>query len=196
MATDLQIANSALIKCGGRTISSLTEAVKEARLCNTQFTSARQAVLRSYPSQFAINRVQLTINDAIPEYEYSNAFDLPEDFIRVVELNEGEEEYVLESGRILINASEVRLRYVWNYAGPEYPDPLWNEALSLYLAWDICYALTQSGELRDRLWQDYEKALKLTRWVNAKEGARQAVSAERFLEARRNRASFPRDPMT
>lgn len=196
MATELQLANSALIKCGGRTISSLTDTVKEARTCNERFNDCRMAVLRAYPASFAITRAKLTIVDAVPAYEYSSAFDLPEDFIRVVELNEGEEQYQLEGGRILINADEVRLRYVWNYAGPQYPDPLWNEAFALNLAWEISYTLTQSGELRDRLWEDYSKMLKLARFVNSTEGARKAVSAEQFLDSRMTRGRFPRDPMT
>lgn len=196
MATNLEIANRALILIGGRTVLSLNEGNKEARLCNEAFDGCRAAVLRSYPSKFAITRAVLTITDEAPAFGFANSFELPDNFIRLVELNEGEEQYEIEGGFILSDSSELRLKYVWDFKGPNYPDTIWNEALAIYLGWTISYSLTQSGELRDRMWMDYEKVMKTARWVNSKEGPAKQLTAEQYLDSRMNRGTFPRDPGT
>lgn len=196
MATALDIANRALTLIGGRTILSLTEGNKEARLCNDSFDSCRAAVLRAYPAKFSITRDTLTITEEAPKFGYANSFELPDNFIRLISLNEGDESYEIEGGFILSDSSELRIRYVWDFKGPNYPDPIWNEALAIYLAWSISYALTQSGELRDRLWQDYTQVMKMARWANATEGAAKQVSAEQRLDARMNRGRYPSDPGT
>lgn len=196
MATRLQIANGALIKLGGRTISSLSGTDKESRLCNERLGPCRQALLRLYPWQFAIARVTLDTVASTPEFGYSNAFTLPTDCLRVVTVNEGDEQYRVEGGLLLSDSSEVRLRYIIDYDEDEFTDPLFCESLSLYLAWDIAYALTQSSETQDRMWLLFSKLAPFARHAGATEQGAQIVEANDFVEARMSRSRFVRDPGT
>lgn len=196
MATRLQIANGALIKLGGRTIVSLAGTDKESRLCNERLDPCRQAVLRSYPWQFATKRVELTTLATAPAFGYTNAFTLPTDCLRVVTVNEGDEQYRVENQVLLSDASSIRLRYVYDYVSDTFPDPLFCEALSLYLAWDIAYALSQSSEVQERMWALYMKIAPTARHTSSTEHGAQIVEAEDFLEARMGRGRFVRDPGT
>lgn len=197
MATRLQIANGALVKLGARTISSLSGTDKESRLCNERFDSCRKALLRLYPWQFAIVRATLDTVTSTPEFGYSNAFTLPTGCLRVVTVNEGDEQYRVEGGLLLSDASEVRLRYVADYdTDEEFVDPLFCEALSLYLAWDIAYALTQSSETQDRMWILFNKMVPFARHTGSTEHGAQIVEANDFVESRMSRSRFVRDPGT
>ncbi len=196
MATRLQIANGALIKLGGRTISSLAGTDKESRLCNDRLDPCRQIVLRSYAWPFATKRVELTTLTTTPAFGYSNAFVLPTDCLRVVTVNEGDEQYRTENGVLLSDASSIRLRYVYDYTADSFTDPLFCEALSLYLAWDIAYALTQSSETQERMWALYSKLAPTARNTASTEHGAQIMEAEDFLEARFGRGRFVRDPGT
>jgi hypothetical protein len=54
-----EICNSALIKCGSKPISSITDSNKRAELCTTMYPKVRDKLLRSHPWNFAIRRMPL-----------------------------------------------------------------------------------------------------------------------------------------
>lgn len=198
MATKVQIANGALVKLGGRTISSLAGTEKEAKLCNARFDACRQFVLRAFPWPFAMGRVILDSGDeaAAPAFDFEHAYTLPADFLRVFVVNESDEAHRVEAGTILSDASEIRLRYVTDYDEADFPDPAFNEALSCYLAFDIAYALTQSSEVRNAMWQLYLEAMKQAKHIASTEQSVTVVEAEDFIEARLARGRYVRDPGT
>jgi len=57
---DVDIANSALIKLGAKTISALDAGSRAADILNEQFTKVRDAVFRLHPWNSILNRVKLT----------------------------------------------------------------------------------------------------------------------------------------
>jgi hypothetical protein len=63
-ATVEDICNSALIKCGSKTITSISEANKRAELCTIMYPKVRDKVLKSHPWNFAIKRAALDYNKA------------------------------------------------------------------------------------------------------------------------------------
>lgn len=91
MASEVEICNSALIKLGDDTITSLTDDSKRARLCNAQFARLRDEVLRAHPWNFAIRRASLAKLSQAPAFEFAAAFRLPEDpyCLRVLLLFDG-----------------------------------------------------------------------------------------------------------
>lgn len=196
MATKLQIANGALIKLGGRTISSLAGTDKESRLCNERIDQVRKAVLRLYPWPFARDRRVLTTLSTTPVFGFENAFVLPTTFLRVVQVNEGDENWRIENGEILSDAAEVRLSFVRDYDLTDFPDPLFCEVMSCYLAWDIAYALTQSADMQDRMWLLFTKVMPVAKHVSATESSAPIVEANDWVDSRMNRGRFVRDPGT
>jgi len=56
MATAVSICSNALRKLGDDPITSLTDDTERARLCNAFYEPTRDAVLRSHPWNFAIER--------------------------------------------------------------------------------------------------------------------------------------------
>lgn len=85
MASDLEICNSALIKCGVEQIASLNDLNKRAKLCKSQYERSKLKLLREGNWNFAIKRVSLTgLLTPVPVFYFDQFFDLPSDFIKLI----------------------------------------------------------------------------------------------------------------
>jgi hypothetical protein len=167
----VEVVNIALTHLGSELISSLTEGSKAAVHANAHWLNVRQAVLRAYPWACAKKWVQLapTIDPVLnPNYTYS--FLLPEDCMRVVGTNIDDDEWEIESGRMLYNNNLLVLCYVQDIGDdvPSY-DPLLVQALGLRMAHTLAYTLTQSNAIRDTMWENYRKITNEARTVNSQE---------------------------
>lgn len=93
----------------------------------TQFwDTARQETLRANTWHCARKRVQLTPTTTAPAFGYSNAFNLPGDFVRFVDVNVtgfGEfRDYVREGRQLLSNSTPLNLIYIYDLTDIDYWD--------------------------------------------------------------------------
>ena len=94
MATsETAIANSALAKIGAKSILSLDDDSREARLMKQQFAPLRDMLLRSHPWNFAIKRLELAASSTAPIFGFDNRFVLPVDYLRVLEIDSEDQEW-------------------------------------------------------------------------------------------------------
>lgn len=193
--TSTSICNSALIKVGAETITSLDENNKRARLCKEQYEKIKKDLLASHPWNFAIARKDLAQIVDTPLYEFDFAFLIPNDVLRVLStsLNVGnqigERKWNVEinpttSQKILLcNDEQVNIRYLKDI-DEAFFSPLFTEVLATKLAFDICYSLTQSATLASLMKQEYDAKLKEARSYDAAEGSVRVVDADDWLLAR------------
>lgn len=178
------IANSALTKLGAQLITSLDEDTKEARLCAARIYEIRDLILRMHPWNFATKRVVLSPQSTTPEFEYSYQFTLPTDCLRILRVRPETEDYRSENGLILANVNTLELVYIYRVTNPVLIEPLCAEVISCYLAYDISYALIQTGSIQEQLYSLYEQKLRQAKSVDAKENPAQELEANLFLESR------------
>jgi hypothetical protein len=165
----VQICNSALIKLGARTIGSLSEDKKEAKLCNEQYAKLRDEVLRSYPWNFAIRRAKLTKLLTDPVWGYSNQFQLPADYVRIIKPEDATMDFRIEADKLLTNDSSVNILYVGREENTALFDPMFKEALALRIASELAYPLVQSTALQQAMLEAYKIVLQDTRSADAQE---------------------------
>jgi hypothetical protein len=184
MATDIEICNSALIKVGAGRIVSLDEDSASARLCKEQYPKVLLDLLRAHPWSFAIKRVQLA-ETTQPEYGYVSAFQLPNDCLRVLEM-EGHEtiEWRKEGRTIVTDASTVKIKYISSNIPPGNFDNNFAEALAAKIAADICYSLVQSVTLREQLMNEAQMKLAQARSFDSQEGSPRVPYAKDWLYSR------------
>lgn len=185
MATALEICNSALTQIGGNTISSLTEAVKNAEVCNQRYDSVKCAVLRSHPWNCAVTRASLSPTGNDPAFGFANEFALPRNCLRLLNLSQLDIPHRLEKNKILCDEATVDVMYVADIAEASW-DPLLTETVTAALAADICYSIVGSTSLADYFRALYEAKLKEARFVDATEGTPasiDSVSAAGSLES-------------
>ena len=113
------------------------------------FSDVARAELRRHAWSFAMDRTTLAADSTPPKFDYSNAFVLPGDYLRLVVLNDlwidtsireaAQEDlpiYTIEGKRILANLdAPLRIRYVTDVTNaPDTWDALFCEVFALALA--------------------------------------------------------------
>jgi len=177
MTVAVDIANSALIKLGQSPIQSLTEDVKQAKLCNLQYQKIVNRMLRAHPWTFAVQRAALTPIVSPLEFGDENVFSIPADCLRVLGISSGSC-YTIEQNYLLTSDANIELRYISEQVPEEYFDTNFQEAASSALAADLCYALTNSTSLKQLLIDEAEF------WVSqARSFSAQEISPENYTHS-------------
>jgi hypothetical protein len=180
MASPLEICNSALTKLGGRRIDSLTQNIKEARLCNEAYPLLRDELLQSHPWNFATARVELAQLTSIPAFDYDYEYQLPSDCLRVIDIENPDYDikWEVSGDKLLSNEETVKIKYIKKETNTSKFSPVFIQALSLRLAWDLAYSLIQSGT-QAQYWQSaYENYLRSARSYDSQEGKPEEVIDE------------------
>ena len=180
--TFVEIANRAITYLGGEVITSLDDDTKEGRACKRLYEQTRDALLRDHPWNFAIKRSSLAANTTAPEFEYTNAFDFPNDTLRIIEVDTTEE-WAVEGRQIVSDAAApLDIVYIERVTDPNLFDAKFIEAFSLRLAADIAYDITASQTVAATAENKYATLLKEARLVDAQESL--SANEQSWLDAR------------
>ena len=191
MASVVNMCNSALNLIGASTISALTEDTKNARLCNQRYEPVRNRVFRSHNWNCLIKRVQLAQNSTAPVIEYSYAYALPSDCLRVLKIHNATTDsvvsnldYKIEGKNIVTDETTVYVVYIALDTDPNNYDAYLREAISHQLAADICYAITNNATLANNYMARADERLREARFIDATENSLDTVEANEFTDAR------------
>lgn len=185
-ATEVSICSNALLMLGAQPINDLTDDNDRARIASNLFESQRDAVLRAHPWNCAVKRVALAPDAVAPAFDWDYAFTLPSDFMRALSVGQdgAQDEFTIESGKLLCNVNPAYLRYVWRNENPATWDGLLVQAMELQMAAAMAYGITQSASLRDSLRQEVALFMKRARAVDGQDGSPEMLGNERWLAAR------------
>jgi hypothetical protein len=191
MASVVDIANSALNLLGASTISALTDDSKNARLCNQRYEPVRNRVFRSHAWNCLTKRVQLAQDTTAPVVEYSYAYTLPSDCLRVLKIHTGVTDsiasdinYKVEGRKVKTNEGTVYLVYVALVTDPNEYDVYLQEAISHQLAADIAYAVTNNATLANNYMDRADERLREARFIDATENSLGIIESNEFTDAR------------
>tara|TARA_Y100000389_G_scaffold187739_1_gene209504 strand:- start:222 stop:800 length:579 start_codon:yes stop_codon:yes gene_type:complete len=191
MASIVDMCNSALNLLGASTISALTDDSKNARLCNQRFDSVRNRVFRSHAWNCLHKRVQLAQNSTAPVVEYTYAYALPSDCLRVLKIHNGTTDsiasaidYKLEGRNVVTDEGTVYLIYVALDTDPNNYDSYLQESISHQLAADLCYAITNNATLANNYMTRADERLREARFIDATENSLGTIESNEFTDAR------------
>ena len=191
MASVVDICNSALNLLGASTISALTDDSKNARLCNQRYEPVRNRVFRGHAWNCLHKRVQLAQNSTAPVIEYSNAYALPADCLRVLKIHNGTTDsiassidYKLEGRNIVTDEGTVYLIYIALETDPNNYDTYLQESISHQLAADLAYAITNNATLANQYMTRADERLREARFVDATENSLGTIESSEFTDAR------------
>jgi hypothetical protein len=191
MASVVDMCNSALNLLGASTISALTDDSKNARLCNQRYEPVRNRVFRSHAWNCLHKRVQLAQNSTAPVVEYSYAYALPSDCLRVLKVHNGttdsiasDIDYKLEGRNIVTNEGTVYIIYIAIDTDPNNYDTYLQESISHQLAADLAYAVTNNATLADKYMVRADERLREARFIDATENSLGTIESSEFTDAR------------
>ena len=191
MASVVDICNSGLNLLGASTISALTDDSKNARLCNQRYESVRDRVFRSHSWNCLTKRVQLAQDSTAPVIEYTYAYTLPTDCLRVLKVHNGTTDsiasaldYKVEGRKIKTDEGTLYLIYIAIDTDPNNYDSYLRESISHQLAADLAYAITSNATLANNYMARADERLREARFIDATENSSGTIESSEFTDAR------------
>jgi hypothetical protein len=156
---------------GGRTINSFTEESDGAKIASNLWETVRDDILRSHPWNCAVKRVVLAPDTEAPAYDWTAAFTLPGDFLRLLSVGEYDQniDFRLEGGKILCDESALPLRYIFRNENTVAWDAALVNVMTYAMAAAMAYGITQSASMVDMMTRKLEMAKKSARAVDGSE---------------------------
>jgi len=203
-SSEVDIVNSALIKVGEETISSLDDSSRQAVAAKREYPLMRDGLIRSYRWNFAVERVSLAPDGTAPPFGFENRFRLPTDCLAVIGLYDADassatrldrnytgndEPWKVEGRFIHADGTELKIFYLKQVTNVGDFDPLFAECLSWRLAADLAYFLSTGLQQAQRAEEGFFRALRQARIADAFEGTPEVVFASDWLDARSHRST-------
>jgi len=192
--TAVDICNIALTThLGANSISSFDEDTREGLLARTSYNEIRDEVLRAHPWNCATRRASIPANATAPEWGFDFAYQIPNDCLRVLEVN-GEQAGVgggegwlwqVEENTIVTDlSSPLEIRYIFrNVTVSRYDAELVNAlALRLALAWTE--PLVKAANLKQAMFDLYREAITSARGSDGQEGSPKRIQSSSWINVR------------
>lgn len=168
--SSVSICSNALAKLGDDPITSLSDPTHRAKKCLQKYDPSRKAVLRDHVWHDSRKREQLAQLVEAPEWEYTYAYQLPHDYIRMVKTSLGRyDNYTIEGNKLLCNVNEIYIVYIYDNADVTTYDALHVEALETKLAFELALSIAGKASYRDGMAQEYMSKLRDAKAVNGQE---------------------------
>lgn len=145
--TDIELCSRALLKIGAMPITGFDDGSAEAEVAGALYPLVRDGLLSSYPWSFATAQLTLPKLAQSPTADYSNAFQLPSDFLRALSVGTGTKgrgvTYRIQGQTLQTDSDNVILTYVYRADETAFP-PFFQSALTARLAGEFCLPLTEN----------------------------------------------------
>lgn len=187
MASEVDIANSALLDMGQPEIRSLDQNTGSARAMKAAFEQVRDNVLSLHPWNFAKASAALPLKSASPLYKFSNSFALPNDFLVLLETEPRMLEFRVEDGALHCNETEVIITYTRIVTSVKSMPPFFREVFSAYLGAKTAKLITGSDDTKKYCEGLAKDRLASARHANALSAGKESENRpDLFIQARQD----------
>ncbi len=189
----VDICNLALYLIGqGRKISSITDySDNTSATMASWYDITRQQMLREFIWNFSKGRKILARLTEAPEFDYPDAYQLPDDFVRLISIGEkGYEigDYDIQGKTIYCDnggATSLQLRYVKNIEDVSLFDATFKICLAQRLALNTAFSFELKNAAVERLNAQYTLDIRAAVGVDGQEKPVRYVTGSRSMSARR-----------
>lgn len=188
MATSqIDLCSRALVKIGAGSISSFEDGTVEAEVAASLYSVVRDSLLSIHPWNFATAYASPPRLAATPVAEFSSAFLLPSDCLRVISAGTGSRArgltYKIVGRELHTDANEIVICYVRRPAETDFP-PFFDATLITHLAAEFCIPLTESTSRWEGLRRAASSELQQARLIDAQEETPTALEDFTLIEGR------------
>jgi hypothetical protein len=168
-ASDVQIINGALRKLGVPRIGARNEESEPARVANDTYDVLLDAVLTDAPWDFAVRRSELSANATSPDFGFDNAFDLPVECLKPLEIvNLTEYQWRVENRQILTShEAPLQLIYIARVTTVGSYSPQFVEAFQARLAAEWAEPLIKQSSVQDMMLKFYNSKIAAAKTIEA-----------------------------
>ena len=169
-ASIVNIVNRALDHIGQQTLVSFDDPGPNPARIRRLWPQVRDAVLREHNWKSATKRIKLNELLAKPAFGFDRRYQLPPDFLRLVDTYPAGVKVEVEGDCLLADEKELFIAYVARVDDPSLFDTSLKDVLSLKLAAELAYGISASVTLAGQLEDKYRQRLKEARGHDAREG--------------------------
>jgi hypothetical protein len=161
MASKTDIANQALSRIGAKTIMDLDDTTStSARVVKNVFEQSVREVGRFHDWNCLMERSNLAQLSTPPAFGWEYQYQLPTNCLKLCtvngyEIGDNEDAYDVEGRKILTDSDECKITYVAYKEDTGEYDPLFVEALVVYIAAKIATSIRQDENLASQLKQEF-----------------------------------------
>lgn len=174
MSSQVAVANRTMIKVGAEPITSIDEQNKRASTIKALWDDTRRTELSKHFWKFAIKRVQLPALTNAPTFGFALAYQLPPDYIKMVQVGDvfdtpGLSDFInsdtamwhVEGKTIATDLpAPLNVRYIADITDVSLWEPQFVEAMASKLGYDGAYRITGSDSRQQACGMDYKAALR------------------------------------
>ena len=186
LQSDLDIINVALVQLGLRPATNRTEQTRGMQFATARYEAVRDFVVTAGNWNSATKRIALNQLDSTPAWGFSNQYQLPDDLVRFVRMDNLNIPFRIEGRKLLTNWDEANIVYVFRITEVAVMDELLKNAIATRLAFEI--ALAVKGDLRQvqLLKQLYEDQVSLANLVDANQAPVDTMEGTTWTNSRIN----------
>lgn len=193
---------------GERPIYSLTDTDTTSVVMNRFFPSSRQSALRRFLWNFAMNRTTINRNPVAPPFDYTDAYQLPNDFIRFQSINgwniplgsttpigpfASQFYQVVNNAQLYCNANgspSLQVRYIQDVIDPSLWDACALRVWAYQLALDVALTITQNPIKVKTMQAGLDREIPEAVSITVQENKLRRVQVSKAIQARRAYGSY------
>lgn len=171
-ASKINLYNAALIECGDRTLSSVTENVESRRILDEVYDRVLEQCLSEGAWNFAVRPIKITSDASVePNFGYTEVFAKPADWIKTIGVSTDDRwtaplvHYYDDRNYWAADTSPLYIRYISNDTSWGLNLSNWPASFTRYvelaLAHRILPRLSQDDSLKERIRRDLRLAKRL-----------------------------------
>lgn len=169
---DVALCSRALIRLGAAPITSFADGTAESEIAGALYAPVRDALLSAYAWSFATGQVELSALLTPPVADFTNAFQLPVDFLRAISAGQGGRSrglrYRIARGALHTDAGGVILNYIFRPEEEEFP-PYFDAVMISRLAAEFCIPVTENTSRADALYKIADLEFARARQIDAQQ---------------------------
>lgn len=198
-SSEVDLANMALTMLGQQPIAALTDNNNRAKLADKRLADVRDTVLRAHQWNCCIKRASLSAHGTAPVWGYSNRYQVPTDFVRLVSTESNTTDYRIEAGNqgespllfILTDDTEMKILYVAKITSVAQMDSSLVQAIACRLAADIAVAVTGDAAHEASMMKKYQMVVSQAMFEDsASHNFLETIRGGEWLEARLNSGAY------
>lgn len=206
----IDICNRALSLLTTKRIASLDVDGREENLCNLYLDSSKEELMRSFPFNFTLRTRQFTPVTTIEKNDWEYVYQYPNNCLNLLMVADSgrvsfkaneyyfENDFILDDGKnfdvknaqednkkyVFTDINNAYFTYVYNIDDYTLFDPLFSNALVLYLAHQLSTALSGKIDLAEHYYSRFIVAFERAKAVGAGEGNKLKFNFDRYINAR------------
>lgn len=184
--TKTEICNMALGMLGAQLLADFdTDTNTTGVLCRLFYPTAIKVILEDMPWTFATKRASLTTPVvSTPIFGYATAFQLPDDFIQIIETDPEEASWQIEGTLILTDQNTLGIRYVYSVEDTALLSAHVVQALSAKMAALLAMPVTRNLEITDAMLKVYTGFVTLARGRDTQQESRRTYGRDSLINVR------------